>query len=79
MELTAVVLHRGVWAQYKIVEREQNRFTACLLSYSGDPATAPPRRVSMEKIGRHCVGNIVDEVLMDDLYYAAKEELAKRR
>ncbi|RYZ25394.1 MAG: hypothetical protein EOO10_18375 [Chitinophagaceae bacterium] len=78
MEVTAVVLHRGALAQYAVTEKGMDRFDAHLLSYGGDHDSSPPRHVILEKTGRHCVGNVVEVELLDDIYYAAKEELRKR-
>ena len=78
MEVTAVVLHKGALALYSVAERGGNRFVAHLLMYSGDPASSPPLQVDLEKTGRHCVGNVADVGLMDEIYYAAKEEMARK-
>ena len=77
MNITAVILHRGALAHYTVSQMEERRFVAQLLKYGGDPASSPPQQVSLEKIGRHCVGNVVDVGLMDDLYYAASEEIKR--
>lgn len=78
MEVTAVVLHKGAIARYVVAERGGNRFVAHLLLYSGDPASTPPLQVDLEKTGRHCIGSVEDVGLMDDIYYAAKEEMARK-
>jgi hypothetical protein len=78
MDVTAVVLHHRALAHYTVTEREGNQFVAYLLAYKGDPASSPPREVSLEKSGRHCTGSIEDVALMDELYYAAKEKLQQR-
>ena len=77
MEVTAVVLHRGALAHYAVTERGKDRFEAHLLKYGGDPAGSPPQNVSLEKIGRHCVGNVIEAGLMDDIYYAAKDQIER--
>ena len=76
-EVTAVILHNGGLARYQVAERGKDRFVAQLLTYSGDPASSQPQQVNLQKIGRHCVGNVIDVSLMDDIYYAAKEQMAK--
>lgn len=78
MNVTAVILHKGALAHYIVSQKEEKRFVAQLLTYGGDPISSPPQQVSLEKIGRHCVGNVVDVGLMDDIYYAATEELRRR-
>jgi hypothetical protein len=78
MEVTAVVLHRGALAHYTVSERGRDRFDAHLLMYGGDPASSPPQQVSLEKQGRHCIGNVEDIELLDDIYYAVKEKLNGR-
>jgi hypothetical protein len=79
MDVTAVVFHKGALAHYTVSRREGNRFVAHLLAYSGDPASSPPQQVSLEKQGRHCVGSVDDEALLDDLFYATKEEWQRRQ
>lgn len=78
MDVTAVVIHKGALARYTVSQQDGNRFVAHLLLYSGDPASAPPQHINLEKHGRHCKGNVDDEALLDDIYYAAKDELHKR-
>jgi hypothetical protein len=78
MEVTAVVLHKGALARYVVAEKGGDRFVAHLLLYSGDPASSPPKHVDLEKTGRHCVGSATDVELMDDIYYAAKAEMARK-
>jgi hypothetical protein len=77
MEVAAVVLHRGALAHYTVAERGKDRFVAHLLYYRGDPASTPPKEVMLEKQGRHCTGSVEDVGLLDELYYAAKENLQK--
>jgi hypothetical protein len=78
MEVIAAVLYRGSLAHYSVAQRETDRFVAQLLTYSGDPTSLPPKLISLEKIGRHCVGNVIEVRLMDDIYNAAKEEVQRR-
>jgi hypothetical protein len=78
-EVTAVVLHKGALARYNVEERGKDRFVAHLLRYSGDPASSPPHEVMVEKQGRHCIGSVADKELMEDIYYAAKEQLQHGR
>ncbi|MBB1284628.1 hypothetical protein HRH25_09610 [Flavisolibacter sp. BT320] len=75
MEVTAVVLHRGALAHYTVTLEGKDKFVARLLIYNGDPASTPPEQVQVERQGRHCIGNIEDEALLDELYYAAREKL----
>jgi hypothetical protein len=78
MEVTAVVLHRGALARYMVAESGKDGFVAHLLAYSGDPASSPPQQVSLQKEGRHCMGNVDDVGLMDEIYFAVKEKLNGR-
>ncbi len=79
MDVTAVVLHKGALAHYTVSGMEKDRFVAHLLAYRGDPASSPPQQVSLEKRGRHCIGSTEDVELLDDIYYAAKEEMNRSR
>lgn len=79
MDVTAVVFHKGALAHYTVEEKGRNGFVAQLVTYGGDPASSPPANVSLQKSGRHCTGNVQDEALLDDIYYAAKEQLQRRR
>jgi hypothetical protein len=79
VEVTAVVLHKGALAHYTVSEKGKDKFVAHLLSYRGDPSCTPPSEVRLEKQGRHCVGNVEDVALLDELYYAVKERLEHTR
>lgn len=78
MDVTAVIFFRGALARYTVTGRGDKRFHAHLLSYSGDPASSPPADINLEKQGRHFVGNTKEEELMEDIFYAAKEELNRK-
>jgi len=78
MDITAVIFHKGALAHYTVSQREGNGLVARLLAYSGDPASSPPKQVSLVKTGRHCTGSIDDEELMDEIYHATKSEVSRR-
>lgn len=78
MDVTAVIFHKGALARYTVEEKGKDKFVAHLLAYGGDPASSPPAQLSLQKQGRHCSGTIDDEVLLDDIYYAAIEQLQRR-
>ena len=78
MDVTAVILYKGALARYTVSGQGSKGFSAHLLNYSGDPACCPPADVQLEKQGRHFVGTTRDEELMEDIFYAAKDELNKK-
>lgn len=74
MKITAVVLHKGSLAHYRVSEREDGSFEARLLRYSGTEKDAPPPTIWFVKDGRHCSGNTTEVELMDELCAAVQLE-----
>jgi hypothetical protein len=77
MELTVVVLYRKVLAHYTVAVREDGTYLAGLIKYKGDKQHVPPQRIWFKKQGRHCIGDIDDQELMDDLYHAVQSKMDK--
>lgn len=77
MTITAIVLHKGSLARSWVLEREDGSFEARLQGYSGNQWNAPPERIWFVKDGRHCIGNITNQELMDELCAAVKLEKEK--
>ena len=78
MDVTAVIFYKGALARYTVSGQGNKAFVAHLLTYSGDPASSPPKDVQLEKQGRHFVGSTKEEELMEDIFYAARQELDKK-
>lgn len=77
MEVTVVVLFRGALAHYSVAEQEQGKFEARLLKYTGSKLNSPPQEFLFRKEGRHCIGSIEEQDLMDDLCHAVQTKLSK--
>jgi hypothetical protein len=76
MENTAVVFHNGGLAYYNVSKRDEQSYVARLFSYTGEERNAPPKVVSFEKLDRHCVGNIEDQSLIEEIYYSVKNKFS---
>lgn len=74
MEFTVVVLYNGALTHYTVTEGENGCYEACLLKYNGDRQSGPPNQMWFTKEGRHCVGDIEDQDLMDEIYHAVLEQ-----
>jgi hypothetical protein len=72
MEVTAVVLHDGALAEYEVELGRDGVCNARLSRYSGHPEHTPPEQVTLQKEGRHWVGNTNDRSLADELGYAVE-------
>ena len=79
MKITAVVLHQGLLAHYRVSEKENGSFEARLLRYSGKEEDAPPQSIWFVKDGRHCSGNTTNQELMDELCAAVGLEKERQR
>lgn len=77
MKVTAVVLHKGSLATYRVSEGTDGSYDAHLQSYSGHHQDTPPQSIQFVKEGRHCTGDTKDQELMDELCAALKLEKEK--
>ncbi len=72
MDVTAVVLHEGALAYYTVTDNGEKGYVASLLEYRGLPEKMPPQKLSFIKQGRHCLGDVENQELMDDIFDAVK-------
>ncbi|HEX6335186.1 MAG TPA: hypothetical protein VFZ78_13225 [Flavisolibacter sp.] len=70
MEMTAVVLHEGALAHYEVSIGPAGECYAHLQRYNGRPENSPPRRLTLQKEGRHWVSDNNYNNLSDELGYA---------
>jgi hypothetical protein len=77
MEFTVAVLYKGALTHYTVTDRENDSYEAGLLKYNGNKQHEPPQRIWFTKQGRHCNGNIDDQDLMDEIYYAVLAQKEK--
>jgi hypothetical protein len=75
MELAVVVLYQRALAHYTVAVREDGTYLASLLKYKDSLQYEPPRQIWFKKQGRHCIGDIDDQELMDDLYHAVQSKM----
>lgn len=78
MEHTVVVLYQKALAHYTVAVREDGTYWASLTKYKGSRQSGPPHRIWFKKQGRHCIGDIDDQELMDDLYHAVQSRMDKQ-
>jgi hypothetical protein len=75
MEHAVVVLYQKALAHYTVAVREDRTFLASLIKYKGSKQNEPPHLIWFKKQGRHCIGDIDDQELMDDLYHAVQSRM----
>jgi hypothetical protein len=77
MDFTAVVLYKGALTHYTVKMQVNGTYEAGLLKYTGEVQNCPPLNICFTKEGRHCIGDINDQDLLDDIYHAVKSKQEK--
>jgi hypothetical protein len=78
MEVAVVVIFQKALAHYTVAVREDGTYSAGLTKYKGSRQNEPPHRIWFKKQGRHCIGDIDDQELMDDLDHAVQSRIDKQ-